>query len=106
MDGGRSSFAAASRKTSSTSRAMHEGRRACGSKPARQAAASQPFARHLRPALHEMTRCRRIIRRHFERAEPRHEANLDFFSVLLEILDDLHAVNKVTAGKARAIAHP
>ncbi len=36
----------------------------------------------------------------------RHEANLDFFSVPLKIPDDLRAINKVTACKARAIAQP
>ncbi len=44
--------------------------------------------------------------RHIDRAERRREANLDFFSEPLNIPDDLHAINKVTACKARAIVQP
>jgi hypothetical protein len=58
-------------------------------KPALEAAAVEPFLCPLLRAFHEIARRRKIIRRHSERAERRHEANMDFVPELLEIPYDL-----------------
>jgi hypothetical protein len=53
-----------------------------------KAAAVEPFSRALLGALHEMTRHREIVWRHFERTERRHDANIDLVGEPLEIVDE------------------
>jgi hypothetical protein len=60
-----------------------------GLKPAGQPAAVEPSSRRLRRSLHEITRRRKIIWRHIERAERRDKANVDLLSEPLKIADDL-----------------
>lgn len=70
----------------------------------REAAAIEPFSSALLGALHEMTRRREIVWRHFERTERRHDANIYLVRELLDIVDERHAINRVIACKAHVTA--